>query len=127
MTPFIIWLDKRDLDNIITMLVKLDGSTMKNNMVFNDDELVKFSEDLIEQNADLLQLLKKIDLSALIDELTLKQVRYYQKCKTYQKQLKKIIAHCDSYSSNSKSPIGNLKLPNCNNCYLRDINKDRNN
>jgi hypothetical protein len=127
MTPFIIWLEKQDLDNIIVMLVKSDDLIMQNNIVFNNDELVNFTENLMEQNTDLLKLLKKIDFSVLIDKLEVQQIRSHQKCKVYQEQLKKILGHCVVYNSNFKIPIDSIELLGCNSCSLRDIGKNRTN
>jgi hypothetical protein len=126
MTPFIIWLGKQDLDNLIVTLIKSNDLIIQNDITFKDDELVYFTENLIQQNADLLKLLKKIDFSVLADKLEVQQIGSHQKCKVYQEQLKKILGHCVVYNSNFKIPIGSIELLGCNSCSLRDIGKHRN-
>jgi len=61
MIPLVIWLEKREIDDLIDVLIKSD-STMRNNEVFVDNELVRFAEDLMKQNAVMLKLLQKLEL-----------------------------------------------------------------
>ena len=59
MTPFIIRLEKQDLDNLVTMLITSDSLTNMKSDFFSDDELINFTKNLMQQNADLLKLLKR--------------------------------------------------------------------
>lgn len=61
MTPFVIWLNKKEVDELIQTLIRSDQS-INNNKIFMDNELLTFAEDLMRQNSNLLNLLKKIEL-----------------------------------------------------------------
>ncbi|MBL4593447.1 MAG: hypothetical protein JKX68_06485 [Flavobacteriales bacterium] len=121
MTPFIIRLEKQDLDNLVTMLITSDSLTNMKSDFFSDDELINFTKNLMQQNADLLKLLKKIDFSASTDKLVVQQVSIHQKCKVYQEQLKKTLIHCTVHNSNSKNSIDSIELLGCNNCSLKTV------
>lgn len=60
MTPFVLWLNKNELDELISIMAK---STHNNNNlmeVYSTDELVSLTESLLEQNVSLIQVIKKL-------------------------------------------------------------------
>lgn len=60
MTPFIVWLKKNEIDELITIMVKASKDTNLNKEVFSTDELINLTEALLEQNNSLIEILKKI-------------------------------------------------------------------
>lgn len=60
MTPFIVWLKKNEIDELITIMVRASKDTNLNSEVFSTDELINLTENLLEQNNTLIEILKKI-------------------------------------------------------------------
>jgi len=120
MTPFIIWLNKEDLDNLVTILVKFDNSMNKNNEAFSGDELVGFTQSLMQQNEELLEILKKIELKEPSNDIIIEQIRTDHKCSVYQNYLKQILVHCTSQNNNFKHTTNSKDLLDCNDCSFKE-------
>lgn len=60
MTPFIIWLEKNEIDELITIMAKSIKAKKINNEIYSEDELISLTENLLYQNDKLIEVLKKI-------------------------------------------------------------------
>ncbi|MCW8898153.1 MAG: hypothetical protein OQJ96_08810 [Flavobacteriales bacterium] len=60
MTPFIVWLEKNEIDELITIMAKSSKAKKINNEIYSTDELINLTENLLQQNDKLIEILKKI-------------------------------------------------------------------
>ncbi|PKP48256.1 MAG: hypothetical protein CVT95_04615 [Bacteroidetes bacterium HGW-Bacteroidetes-12] len=60
MTPFIVLLNKNELDELVTVLVNSNNEKNLNNEVYSMDELVLLAESLLKQNESLIEIVKKL-------------------------------------------------------------------
>ena len=60
MTPFIVWLKKNEIDELITIMAKSTKAKKINNEIYSTDELINLTENLLQQNDKLIEILKKI-------------------------------------------------------------------
>lgn len=60
MTPFIVWLEKNEIDELITIMAKSTKDKKITNKIYSTDELIKLTENLLQQNNKLIEILKKI-------------------------------------------------------------------
>lgn len=60
MTPFVLWLNKNEIDELITLLINSSGETNMQTEVYSTDELMNLTEKLLQQNDSLISILKKI-------------------------------------------------------------------
>ena len=60
MTPFIVWLKKNEIDELITIMAKSTKAKKINNEIYSTDELINLTENLLLQNDKLIEILKKI-------------------------------------------------------------------
>ena len=60
MTPFIVWLEKNEIDELITIMAKSSKDKKINNEIYSTDELINLTENLLHQNDKLIEVLKKI-------------------------------------------------------------------
>jgi hypothetical protein len=108
MNPFILWLNKEELDELTHQLV-LQKS--EKDVVLNSSELLPYTEKLIKQNNDLLKLLLKLK------PLDVKDVLSYQrhnKCDIIRQNIKHYYKGCSTY--NKSIPVNAEEILQCNNC-----------
>ena len=60
MTPFVVLLNKNELDELVTVLVNSNNEKNLNNEVYSLDELVSLVECLLKQNESLIEIVKKL-------------------------------------------------------------------
>lgn len=60
MTPFILWLKKSEVDELITLFINESESENLQTEVFSTDELMALTEKLLVQNDILISILKNI-------------------------------------------------------------------
>ncbi|MBW6483610.1 MAG: hypothetical protein K0B10_11195 [Vicingaceae bacterium] len=60
MTPFIVLLNKNELDELVTVLVNSNNEKNLNSEVYSVDELVSLVESLLKQNESLIEIVKKL-------------------------------------------------------------------
>jgi len=60
MTPFVVLLNKNELDELVTVLVNSNNEKNLNNEVYSIDELVSLVECLLKQNESLIEIVKKL-------------------------------------------------------------------
>lgn len=60
MTPFIVWLEKNEIDELITIMAKSTKAKKINSEIYSTDELINLTENLLQQNNKLIEILKKI-------------------------------------------------------------------
>lgn len=60
MTPFVVLLNKNELDELVTVLVNSNNEKSLNNEVYSIDELVSLVECLLKQNESLIEIVKKL-------------------------------------------------------------------
>ena len=127
MTPFIIRLEKEDIDNLLNMLVKVDNSISLENVSLEDKDLVIFIESLMQQNSELLNLLKKIDFFGSKNKMEIDHIKGLQKCEVHRALLNKILVHCAIHDKNFKNSVDSMTLLGCDNCSFNNSDKFRNN
>lgn len=60
MTPFIVWLEKNEIDELITIMAKSSKDKKTSSEIYSTDELINLTENLLHQNDKLIEVLKKI-------------------------------------------------------------------
>lgn len=60
MTPFIVWLEKNEIDELITIMAKSSKAKKIDSEIYSTDELINLTENLLQQNNKLIEILKKI-------------------------------------------------------------------
>ena len=60
MTPFILWLNKNEVDELITLLITSTVEKNSKTEVYSTDDLMLLAENLLHQNDRLISIVKKI-------------------------------------------------------------------
>ena len=89
MTPFIIWLKKEEIDELITFIIRSDSSNNLKNKGLNSLEMEELVEKLIQQNDKLIKLFRKIEPLNPIQKKAAQVYGVKQKCNHYQGTNKK--------------------------------------
>ena len=122
MTPFIIWLKKEEIDELITFIIRSDSSDklQKEHLTFSEMEAL--TEKLIQQNDKLIKLFRKIEPLNPIQKKASQVYGVKQKCNHYKDQLASMKSHCNIYSNPSiLSSTGNYDLA-CHDCPIKIVN-----
>lgn len=119
MTPFVIWLDKSELDELLATIIKNDNKYHTETTIFNGDELVNYTQHILNQNNTLIELFKKIQPLNPIQEQNVRIAGIKQKCEHYKSKLNDMKAHCSVFGG--KSPIDNKNELKCEECPVLKI------
>jgi len=118
-TPFVFWLNKEEVDEMLTMLIFLKGTQRDNENVLNEEEVMKFTQDLLKQNMFLAKIAKKIQTMSQANKKKLSKYSEIQKCKKFQDNLRNMYTHCSVYNSkqvNAFRDIAKNVCIGCSNC-----------
>ena len=121
MTPFIIWLKKEEIDELITFIIRSDSSDNIKNKELNSSEMDGLMEKLILQNDKLIKLFRKIEPLNPIQKKATQVHGVKQKCNHYKEQMKSMKSHCNIYNNPS------IKISNehynlaCNDCPVNQL------
>ncbi|MGE0561062.1 MAG: hypothetical protein AB7O47_04555 [Flavobacteriales bacterium] len=110
MTPFIIWLEKEEIDQLIGNILRSDND-MTLNEILTSDELLTVAQNLLNQNKHLIELFKKIKPFDKMQQNVATVFGVKQKCDHYKEQVNKMKVHCSMHQD----------ITNCSNCPI--INK----
>ena len=103
MTPFIIWLKKDEIDDLLSTLITKNTSTEITNNIYNMDELLDLSHNVMDQNRKLIKLLEKVEPLNPIQKKAALVHGISQKCNHYQEQYNYMKAHCSTYNHNNST------------------------
>lgn len=113
LTPFIIWLNKSDLDKLLSLLIE---NSNKKDEVLTRVEMDKYCEKLIEVNNLMCEVLKNIEPLKSISPKDIVAYRYHNNCNNIQ-QLNEIKNHCGKYHPNIKRVESKLsEILDCKSC-----------
>ena len=122
MTPFIIWLKKEEIDELITFIIRSDSSDKLQKEHLNSSEMNELVEKLIHQNDKLIKLFRKIEPLNPIQKNASQIYGVKQKCNHYKEQFTNMKTHCNVYSNPSiLSSNGNYDLA-CHDCPVKIVN-----
>lgn len=105
MIPFIIWLEKEDVDQLLGNILRSDNDS-KINAVLTQNELLELAENLFKQNETLIKLFKKIQPYDKIQQTTAQMYGVQKKCDFYKEQVSKMKVHCSMHKG----------ISNCTHC-----------
>lgn len=121
MTPFIIWLKKEEIDELITFIIRSDSSDNLQNKDLTFAEMEALTEKLIQQNDKLLKLFRKIEPLNPIQKKASQIYGVKQKCNHYQEQFANMKSHCSIYGNQSIKSSNEHNIA-CNDCPVSQIN-----
>lgn len=98
MTPFIIWLDKSEVDTLLGTIIKSNKEVISNELL-SQDQLVELAQHLLDQNNELISLFKKIQPFDKMQQSVANIYGVQQKCNYYKELKPKIEAHCAMYKN----------------------------
>ena len=98
MTPFIIWLKKDEIDELISAIIRSDSLEKLTDKELKINELEGLYDKLLTQNEKLIKLFRKIEPLNPIQKKAAQVYGVKEKCKYYQEQVKKMKAHCSVYN-----------------------------
>lgn len=110
MTPFIIWLEKEEVDLLLGSILRSDNNS-KINSVLTQNELLELAENVLKQNNELIKLFKKIQPFDKLQQTTAQMYGVQKKCDFYKEQVSKMKVHCSMHKD----------LTNCNQCPTNNI------
>ncbi|CAG0993983.1 hypothetical protein FLAV_02467 [Flavobacteriales bacterium] len=120
LTPFIIWLNKNDLDKLLTLMIE---NSCKKDEVLTRAEMDNYCEKLIEINNQMCDVLKNIEPLKSIAPSDIVTYRYHDGCKNIQ-QINEIRKHCGKHHPDLKSVENKLiEVLECKNCNHHNSNK----
>lgn len=93
MTPFIIWLEKTEIDSLLSILVRSNQNII-NDEVISQNQLLELTEHLLTQNNEIIKFLKKMQPFDKLQQNAAYIHGVQQKCNYYQELKPKIQAHC---------------------------------
>tara|TARA_R110001592_G_scaffold120589_1_gene325161 strand:- start:8716 stop:9108 length:393 start_codon:yes stop_codon:yes gene_type:complete len=108
MTPFILWLNKEELDELTHQLVL---NKNEKDVVLNSSELLPYTQALIEKNNDLLKLLLKLKPIEVKDVLA---YQTHNKCNKIRQNIEHLYKGCSI--RNESLPVKAGELLQCNKC-----------
>ncbi|MBI2281687.1 MAG: hypothetical protein HYU68_13510 [Bacteroidetes bacterium] len=121
MTPFVIWLKKEEIDELITHIIRADSSDKLTNEVIDSGELKELTEKLLVQNAKLIQLFRKIEPLNPIQKKAAQTYGVKQKCNHYQEQFEEMMAHCNIFGHPSIKNSNEHNNLACTDCPVRIV------
>lgn len=116
MTPFIIWLNKGEIDELLATLVTKKTSQEIKNCILNTDDLVELSQKLMEQNSKLVKMIEKIEPINPINKKATYVHGINQKCEHYIEQLKKMSTHCSVFNDKLENKFNEFSEAICKDC-----------
>lgn len=116
MNPFVIWLNKQELDELLSTIIKSDVEIEKKQEILSHDEFVNYSQNLLKQNNRLIQLFKKIEPLNEIQKSKVHVSGIKAKCKLHQENLSNLKSHCSVYSK--PIPGFNNGETSCKDCII---------
>lgn len=121
MTPFIIWLKKEEIDELITFIIRSDSIDNLKSKDFNSSEMEDLTEKLLAQNGKLIQLFRKIEPLNPIQKKASQIYGVKQKCIHYKEQYANMNIHCSIYGNKSIKNSNNQYGLVCNDCPIYNI------
>ncbi len=116
MTPFIIWLKKEEIDELIFSILHADTLENIKNKNLSIREIEELYNKVSTQNENLTKLFRKIEPLNPIQKKAAQIYGVKEKCNHYHDQLQKMISHCSLHNRNNiKNPaeIHDLLCENC--------------
>lgn len=107
MTPFVIWLNKNELDELLSTIIKSDVDFNAKQELFDKDEFVNYAEHLFKQNNRLIQLFRKIEPLNEIQKNKVHVKGIKQKCEQHKNNLNNLKSHCSIYSKPNSHHLSN--------------------
>ncbi|MBI2281686.1 MAG: hypothetical protein HYU68_13505 [Bacteroidetes bacterium] len=101
MTPFIFWLNKEEIDELIAFIIRSDMSDKLKHEDLNGVEIQHLTEKLLLQNEKLVKLFRKIEPLNPIQKKAVQTYGVKQKCNHYQEQFVNMNNHCNIYGNQS--------------------------
>lgn len=101
MIPFIFWLNKEEIDELIASIIRSDMSDKLKHEDLNGVEIQHLTEQLLLQNEKLVKLFRKIESLNPIQKKAVQAYGVKQKCNYYQEQFVNMNTHCNIYANQS--------------------------
>lgn len=121
MTPFVIWLKKEEIDELITFIIRSDSSDKPNNNVIDSGDLKELTEKLVIQNNKLIQLFRKIEPLNPIQKKATQAHGVKQKCNHYKEQFEEMKTHCKVFSQPFLKNSNEHHYQACTDCPVNQI------
>lgn len=116
MKPFVLWLEKEQIDELISLLIKNrnNSESILNKELFDINELTQLTEQLLDQNNKLVDILKDIKPLTEHEKSRVEAVGIKQKCDSYKKLMEEFEIHCKTYGKGYNTD----GTPLCNDCPI---------
>ena len=116
MTPFIMWLSKGEVDELLSTLVNKSSTKNIEDNLLNTDELLNFAQKLIEQNSKLIKIIEKIEPLNPMNKKAVDIHGIEQKCKHFHNELNNMSLHCSVYNNSITRKYEEFMEIICNEC-----------
>ena len=98
MTPFIIWLDKSEVDKLLGTILQTNQNEI-NGEVLSQHQLFELAQRLHHQNNEIISFLKKLQPYDKLQQNATNIHGIEQKCNYYQELKPKMEAHCSMHKN----------------------------
>ena len=118
MTPFLIWLNRSEIDELIALLIDEKQDCISKREVFSKDELVDFAESLLHQNNSLIEIVKKIDPLSPNSPKEILGTKRKMNCDKIRNHLNESMTQCLSFNSKGLNAEQAEHLLSCSTCTI---------
>jgi hypothetical protein len=116
MTPFIVWLTKQEIDDMLFALLNKKNSNTNDKDVLDSDDLLSFAQDLITQNNKFINLFEKIEPLNPLNKKAAQNYGVEQKCKHFHSELERMELHCSIHNNTCGVNFKEFSEMICFNC-----------
>lgn len=119
MTPFIIWLSKPEVEDMLSTLEKINNKSAVENNVLDSAQLFNFAEQLLIQNNSLMNIIQKIEPLSPIHKSSVDIFNSNKKCDHYKEQLINMQKHCSNFNTKLKHKFEEISHQICVDCPMK--------
>lgn len=115
-SPFIIWLNKSEMDEMISTFLNSRKITSQDIDINNKEKLQDYLEELLIHNKVLVNIVENIEPLNPLQKNDISIHRTKQNCKHHKEELERMSAHCSNHNRKSSKKIDALVNSLCEGC-----------
>ncbi len=120
MTPFILWLTKGEVDEMISILLQNKVNPANQDEFLTIEELTDITNILLKQNETLFDLVKKLKPFSVQERSKANFFRAKQKCNHFYDEIDKMMVHCHLHNQQLNGEYKVFKDNLCKECSLKE-------